>query len=233
MKKLVLGAAIMALISSCSIKESDFAGKYSFNNVNKVHLKNSAGDQMLAAMFNTDNVSKEKKYFTLNPIKIDLFVDESDKINGEIEVVMIRDNGKSGEKEVSINLDMEKFRMSSDTLWFSMSNAILKSKGKSYKGFLCNDKDNRHIGLTNEMVGKSKYMINNPSWIGSTKDSLMTIFSTAHSSKKEAAFYTSQISDYQKELIENLQLRGYEKQRIKNSIEHLQSNYLPSDEGSK
>ncbi|HNP94255.1 MAG TPA: hypothetical protein PKJ63_01455 [Cyclobacteriaceae bacterium] len=227
-------SAIVMLISamSCQQTETDFIGKYEFNNCLTVQVADDAANAMSAIFSPKQYVTKAKRFYVLSPIQINIFIDQSDKkLKGEGELTYVSggDNFglQPGESKSKFNFDLKNMRLQHDTLWFSITNQLAELTGRTFKGFIVIKDHAKYIGLDTEFTGESEYQQSNPSFI--SKNDEMTIFLSTGTTIGAHDFYTKQVADF-KQQMEEQGVKRNSRQVLKNSIEYLEREYLTTDE---
>jgi hypothetical protein len=214
-------AAAQFLLFSCSSSDNDFVGKYNTFYCSYVELANESNPFLLR---NGKQGVTAKKFYNLNPVELEIFIDEADKkLKGEGVIRYTRAENFSLKPSLireKMNVELSNFRIQNDTLWFSLTNDLLKMGGRNYKGYIVKNGEQSFVGLEKEFSGTNRYSEKSPFFKASSK----VMYTYLASDKEEVSllksFYELQKTDLEQLLQEDNS--KFDEAVIKNSILHLE-----------
>ena len=227
MKRLTTICLIAFVLSSCGKTNKDFVGEYQTLYPAKIDLPDNFNPLMSFSHSSQKRETTAKSYCELADIKINLFIDESEKIlKGEAEVIF-KDVEKFSflptVKTKEMDFDIVNIRINNDTLEFSLENQLLKLEGKKIKGRLVKTKDGDYLGFDKDLTGKNLYTEKSPLF-RALKDEIIFYKTITIDQKREEVmkqFYRAQIIDLTKSAQEAE--NSTQKKIAENSIKELES----------
>jgi len=214
----------ISLLTSCKKKEKDFVGEYQTLYTTKIEVANQFDPFML--FYNSKKIEiTAKTYYDLADIKLNLFIDESEKrLKGELRMTR-KTEGTLLKTSVSIkdiDFDVSNLRIVNDTLIFSLDNQILKYEGKKINGRLIKNRKEFVLGFEEGLTGSNNYTEKNPLY-NSTRNEIIycrTLSSDISRDSVFKQFYRLQIADLRQKREDSK--NKVDKKVLENSIKELE-----------
>jgi hypothetical protein len=214
----------IGLLTSCSKTEKDFVGEYQTLYATKIEIANQF-DPFMSFYSNKKREITAKTYYDLADIKLNLFIDESEKrLKGELRMTRKNEEGflKTSVSVKDIDFDVNNLRIVNDTLIFSLDNQMLKFEGKKINGRLIKNKNGFVLGFEKGLTGSNNYTEKNPLY-SSTKNEIIYNKTLPKDIGRDSIFnqfYRLQIADFGQKREESK--NEVDKKILLNSIKELE-----------
>lgn len=214
----------IGLLTSCSKTEKDFVGEYQTLYATKIEIANQF-DPFMSFYSNKKREITAKTYYDLADIKLNLFIDESEKrLKGELRMTRKNEEGflKTSVSVKDIDFDVSNLRIVNDTLIFSLDNQMLKFEGKKINGRLIKNKKEFILGFEKGLTGSNNYTEKNPLY-NSTRNEIIynrTLSSDINRDSVFKQFYRLQITDFGQKREDSK--KEVDKKILENSIKELE-----------
>ncbi|MCX8489986.1 MAG: hypothetical protein ORN54_02860 [Cyclobacteriaceae bacterium] len=214
----------IGLLTSCSKTEKDFVGEYQTLYTTKIEIANQF-DPFMSFYSNKKREITAKTYYDLADIKLNLFIDESEKrLKGELRMTRKNEEGflKTSVSVKDIDFDVSNLRIVNDTLIFSLDNQILKFEGKKINGRLIKNNKEFILGFEKGLTGSNNYTEKNPLY-SSTRNEIIynrTLSSDINRDSVFKQFYRLQITDFGQKREDSK--KEVDKKILENSIKELE-----------